>query len=201
MFSHRKSLQRVIMYRLPKVISFYKKNYSVLKICIIIGTNFSFKRPYIFCTPCTVYVYRLYYRWSVDIWLYTFSSLTYLRRVSINLSLQRTFEVLGIGGGTKYYIYRVQSSVWRLPNYWPPTPSPPNQSVLTRTGRWGGGESIFRKTPDIGLASYSIIPLRVEVWTNFTIPGVRSYIWFFNPRKQGLEKVMISCSLNLSHWY
>ncbi len=25
------------------------------------------------------------------------------------------------------YIYRVQSSVWRLPNYWPPTPSPPQR--------------------------------------------------------------------------
>jgi hypothetical protein len=27
-------------------------------------------------------------------------------------------------------------------------------------GQWGGGASILRKTPDIGLASYSIIPLR-----------------------------------------
>jgi hypothetical protein len=30
----------------------------------------------------------------------------------------------------------------------------------TLAGRWGDGGSIFRKTPDIGLASYSIIPLR-----------------------------------------
>jgi hypothetical protein len=67
------------------------------------------------------------------------------------------------------YIYRVQSSVWRLPNCWPPTPSPPSECVLpphqsgggyTLAGRWGGGGPIFRKRPDIGLASYSIIPLR-----------------------------------------
>ncbi len=72
-------------------------------------------------------------------------------------------------GPQRTYIYRVQSSVWRLPNYWPPTPSPPSECVLppvpkpvgyTLTGRWGGGGSIFQKTPDIGLASYSIIPLR-----------------------------------------
>ncbi len=31
------------------------------------------------------------------------------------------------------YIYRVQSSVWRLPNYWPTTPSPPSECVLPRT--------------------------------------------------------------------
>ncbi len=31
------------------------------------------------------------------------------------------------------YIYRVQSSVWRLLNYWPPTPSPPSECVLPRT--------------------------------------------------------------------
>ncbi len=46
------------------------------------------------------------------------------------------------------YIYRVQSNVWRLPNYWPPTPSPPSKCVLppapkaggyTLAGRWGGG--------------------------------------------------------------
>ncbi len=46
------------------------------------------------------------------------------------------------------YIYRVQSSVWRLPNHWPPTPSPPSECVLpphqrrggyTLAGRRGGG--------------------------------------------------------------
>ncbi len=70
------------------------------------------------------------------------------------------------------YIYRVQSSAWRLPNYWPPTPSPPSECVLPPHQRRGGGNtrravrgggSILRKTPDIGLASYSIIPLRGPV--------------------------------------
>ncbi len=74
------------------------------------------------------------------------------------------------------YIYRVQSSVWRLPNYWPPTPSPTCECVLPLHqrrgvthlpgGEGGGGQrSISRKTPDIGLASYSIISLRMRCTT------------------------------------
>ncbi len=56
---------------------------------------------------------------------------------------------------------RVQSSVWRLPNYWPPTPLYTQQvwGVHTRRAVRGWG-SIVWKTPDIWLASYSIIPLR-----------------------------------------
>jgi hypothetical protein len=59
------------------------------------------------------------------------------------------------------YVCRVQSSVWRLPKYWPPYPPcecvlPPHQRRGVHTRRevrgWG---SIFWKTPDIGLASYS----------------------------------------------
>ncbi len=52
----------------------------------------------------------------------------------------------------------------------PPSPSPPSECVLplhqrrgvhnTRQGAEGGGGSIFWKTQDIGLASYSVIPLR-----------------------------------------
>ncbi len=43
------------------------------------------------------------------------------------------------------YTYRVQSSVWRLRNYWPPTPFPPSECVLPPLQRWGdthlpGGE-------------------------------------------------------------
>ncbi len=38
--------------------------------------------------------------------------------------------------------------------------SPAPGGGYTLAGRWGGGGSIFQKTPDIGLASYSIIPLR-----------------------------------------
>ncbi len=71
------------------------------------------------------------------------------------------------------YVCIVQSSVCRLPKYWSPTPSPPTEYVLppplvrggyTIARRWGGGGSIFWKTPDIGLASYSIISLRVILW-------------------------------------
>jgi hypothetical protein len=63
-------------------------------------------------------------------------------------------------------IGRVQSCVLRLPKYSidPPLPSPPGECVLPPTtkaggthspGGEGGGGSIFWKTKDIGLASYS----------------------------------------------
>ncbi len=39
------------------------------------------------------------------------------------------------------YIYRVQISVWRLPNYWPPTPSPPSGCVLPPHQRRGDTNS------------------------------------------------------------
>jgi hypothetical protein len=68
------------------------------------------------------------------------------------------------------YKDRVQSSVWRFPNYCPPTPSPPSECVLPphhrrglhtrRAVRGGGWGATVWKTLDIGLASYSIIPLR-----------------------------------------
>ncbi len=72
------------------------------------------------------------------------------------------------------YICRVQINVWRLPKYQILTPHPlsPSECVLPPHQRrgggvhspggegLGGGGSIFWKTPDIGLASYSIIPLR-----------------------------------------
>jgi len=70
------------------------------------------------------------------------------------------------------YICRVQSCVWRLPKCCPPPPlstqrvcpSPePKAGGYTLAGRWGGGGSIFWKTPDIGLASYSIISPRLTV--------------------------------------
>ncbi len=69
------------------------------------------------------------------------------------------------------YINRVQSSVWRLSNLDPPPPLPlasvssPRTKGGGKVRRWrceGVGESIFRKTPDIGLAPYSIIPLRLR---------------------------------------
>jgi hypothetical protein len=84
------------------------------------------------------------------------------------------------------YIYRVQSNAWRLPNYWPPAPSPPSECVLpprqrrerhTRRAGWGGGGSIFRKTPDIGLTSYSIIPLRPRATCPCWTKRVPIWVW------------------------
>ncbi len=37
-----------------------------------------------------------------------------------------------------YKVYRVQSSVWGLPNYGPPTPSPPSVSSPRNKGGGGG---------------------------------------------------------------
>jgi hypothetical protein len=59
------------------------------------------------------------------------------------------------------YVCREQSSVWRLPI----DPLPPLHPAgvffpAPKAGGEGVGGSIFWKTPDIGLASYSIIPLR-----------------------------------------
>ncbi len=67
-----------------------------------------------------------------------------------------------------YTEFRAMSGVFRTID--PPPPLHPASVSFPRTkgrgggytlaGRWGGGRLIFRKTPDIGLASYSIIPLR-----------------------------------------
>ncbi len=67
------------------------------------------------------------------------------------------------------YICRVQSSVWRLPKYWPPTPSPTSECVLlpphqkrgVHTHRavrgWGGGQYFGRRqTLDWPLTVYSL---------------------------------------------
>jgi hypothetical protein len=70
-----------------------------------------------------------------------------------------------------YIEYRAVSGVFRTIDPPPPlhpasvcTPSAPKAGGYTHSPvgeGWGG--SIVRKTPDIGLASYSIIPLRSEV--------------------------------------
>ncbi len=62
------------------------------------------------------------------------------------------------------YIYSVQSSVWRLPNYWPPPPLTTQRVCPPPAPKAGGtnspgGEGVG-KTPDNGLASYRRIPLR-----------------------------------------
>ncbi len=58
-----------------------------------------------------------------------------------------------------YEDYRAVSGVFQnidpQPGYHP--------ASVSSAGWWGGGWSIFWKTPDIGLASYSIISLRVKV--------------------------------------
>ncbi len=56
---------------------------------------------------------------------------------------------------------RGRSYFSRLPKYWPPSPSPPGESVLPRnkgggyTLGEGSGGSIFWKTREIGLPSYN----------------------------------------------
>ncbi len=62
-----------------------------------------------------------------------------------------------------YIEYRAVSGVFRTigppPPLYPESVSSPRPKGggYTLTGRWGGGGSIFRKTPDIGLTSYSMI--------------------------------------------
>ncbi len=53
-----------------------------------------------------------------------------------------------------------------------PPPAPKGGRHYTLAGRWGGGGLIFRKTPYIGLASYSIIHLRFQ---KFRIPRYRTH--------------------------
>jgi hypothetical protein len=59
-----------------------------------------------------------------------------------------------------YVEYRAVSGVFQ--NIDPPHPSPTSECVLPRAVMGAGG-SIFWKTPDIGLASYSIISLRTKI--------------------------------------
>ncbi len=76
-----------------------------------------------------------------------------------------------------YIEYRAVSGVFPT-IFDPPPPLHPASASSPRTKgagytlavRWGGGGSIFRKTPDIGLASYSIIPLRRKAYPIFFSP-------------------------------
>jgi hypothetical protein len=69
-----------------------------------------------------------------------------------------------------YVEYRAVSDVFLTIDPPPPLHPASVSSPRTRGGgytlarQWGGGGSIFQKTPDIGLASYSIIPLRIHQW-------------------------------------
>jgi hypothetical protein len=82
---------------------------------------------------------------------------TKLTEFEIELIMQYIHKVL------TYIEYRAVSGVFRTIDLPPPLPlasvsSPPTKGGgFTLAGRWGGGGSIVRKTPDIGLASYSII--------------------------------------------
>ncbi len=72
-----------------------------------------------------------------------------------------------------YIEYRAVSGVYRTID--PPTPLHPAIVSSPRTKGGGlqtrrtvrGWGSIFRKTPDIGLASYGIIPLRSGAWSKY----------------------------------
>ncbi len=97
-------------------------------------------------------------------------------RLSLTWVYSRFYPWLQLFHSQSTYVCRLHSSVWRLPKYWPPRSPPPFHpanlsSPRTKGGgvhtRWAVREwgSIFWKTPDIGLASYSIIPLRFYYWT------------------------------------
>ncbi len=81
-----------------------------------------------------------------------------------------------------YIEYRAVSGVFR-------TIDPASVSSTAHSpGGKGGGRSIFRKTPDIGLASYSIIPLRIFLlcfWSR-----LRLYLLYLGIRKC-LLKIML----------
>jgi hypothetical protein len=87
------------------------------------------------------------------------------------------------------YVYRVQSCVWRLqnidpsPSFYPASLSSPRTKGGGYTLAWWlgvGGGSIFWKTPDIGLASYSIIPLRADISRDrWSLVEIRTYDLMF----------------------
>ncbi len=74
------------------------------------------------------------------------------------------------------YIRRVQSCVWRLPKYWPPTPPSPSECVLPP--RKGDRGTIFWKTPAIGLASYNNLSTGGHIlhFAYFAIPHTRQIL-------------------------
>jgi hypothetical protein len=63
-------------------------------------------------------------------------------------------------GSQSTYTCRAQSCVWRLPYYWPPTPSPTSECFIPRTlaGLWGGwGVNILEDARQrIGLWQYNL---------------------------------------------
>ncbi len=88
----------------------------------------------------------------------------------MNLILVPGFGLIASSQKVLTYVeYSAVSGI--LKNIDPPPPSPPSECFLLphqrqggthSLGGEGGGGSIFLKTPDIGLASYSIISLWVK---------------------------------------
>jgi hypothetical protein len=100
----------------------------------------------------------------------TFCIASYESCLSTQMRIPSTFSILFYYTHKvlTYKEYRAVSGVFRTID--PPPPFPPSECVLPphlrrrgthSPGGKGVGGSIFRKTPDIGLASYSIIPLRL----------------------------------------
>ncbi len=74
-----------------------------------------------------LYNYRITYAWLYNTW-YT--------SVSVHSHATTAWKE-GLKPQSTY-ICRVQSSVWRLPKYWPPTPFPSSECVLPTHQRQGG---------------------------------------------------------------
>jgi hypothetical protein len=70
-------------------------------------------------------------------------------RQHVAISRQSWWGVEGAGHKVLTYVCRVQSSVWRLPKYWPPT-----HSLTLSAGGEGGGGQYFgrRQTLDLPLS-------------------------------------------------
>jgi hypothetical protein len=80
------------------------------------------------------------------------------------------------------FICRVQNSVCVFQNIDPTPPLPQRVCPPPAFGAGGGHtrRSIFWKTPDIGLASYSIIPLRyalLQVWRHAQLLQESVVVW------------------------
>ncbi len=104
--------------------------------------------------------------------------------IAASLLLIRSPNIYKIYKVLTYEEYRAVSGVFQ--NIDPPTPLYSANMSFPRTkggyttlaGKWGSGRSIFWKTPDIGLASYSIISLRYNL-SNLGSPrqGLFSFHW------------------------
>ncbi len=84
------------------------------------------------------------------------------------------------------YRCRVQSCVWRLPKYWPPTPrapSPPSECVLPPHQRWGAhtrravrgwrGNILEDARHRIGLLQYNLSTCLTQPWPHTALAQCR----------------------------